>query len=145
MGNATVKGRLVGAGSDPFAFPDIREWLSFTAEPAHTKSSVLLAGVALRGECEGLAGWVRPLCGAGTEKLSVSGHLHAAAFSYRPVAKGKIELKESVSALYEGQSLEGILHVLSDERGQGSRESELVRGACWVAPIAKIYSEEARG
>ena len=133
------------AGSDLFAFPDIREWLSFTAEPAHTKSSVLLAGVALRGECEGLAGWVRPLCGATTEKPSVSGHLHAAAFSYRPVAKGKIELKQSVGALYEGQSLEGILHVLSDERGQGSRESEFVRGACWVAPIAKIASEEARG
>jgi anti-anti-sigma factor len=133
------------AAGDLFAFPDIREWLGFTAEPAHTKSSVLLAGVALRGECQGLAGWVRPLCGPAPEKPLLSGHLHAAAFSYRPVPKGKIELKESVGALYEGQSLEGILHVLSDERGEGSRESEFVRGACWIAPIAKISSEEARG
>ena|SRR5215467_1917416 len=133
------------AAGDPFSFPGIRDWLSFTAEPAHTKSSVLLAGVALADQCQGLAGWVRPLGAATTGKPSVSGHLHAAAFSYRPVPKGKIELKESVGALFEGQSLEGILHLLSDDRGEARRESELVRGACWIAPVARIDGQEARG
>jgi anti-anti-sigma factor len=132
------------SGGDPFAFPEIRDWLSFTAEPAHTKSSVLAAGVALRGPCQGLADWVRPLGAATTEKPSVSGHLHAAAFSYRPVPKGRIGLKESVRALFEGQSLEGILHLLSDDRGPTGRESEFVRGACWIAPIAKFHGQEAR-
>src|SRR5215467_8277472 len=133
------------AAGDPFSFPGIRDWLSFTAEPARTKSSVLLAGVALADQCQGLADWVRPLGAATTGKPSVSGHLHAAAFSYRPVPKGKIELKESVGALFEGQSLEGILHLLSDDRGEARRESELVRGACWIAPVARIDGQEARG
>ena len=68
-----------------------------------------------------------------------------AAFSYRPVPRGKIELKQSVRALFEGQSLEGILHLLTDDRGGTSRESKFVRGACWIAPIVRFAGEEARG
>jgi anti-anti-sigma factor len=136
---------MAHAGADVFAFPDVREWLSFTAEPAHTKSVVLLAGVAARAEHEELKKWVRPLGSSASTGPSVSGHLHAAAFSYRPVPKGKIGLKESVRALFEGQSLEGILHLLTDDRTGTARESEFVRGACWIAPIAKVAGEEARG
>lgn len=137
---------MAHAGGDVFAFPDVRQWLSFTAEPAHTKSVVLLAGVAARGEHEGLKNWVRPLSALADASPSVHGHFHAAAFSYRPVPKGKIELKESVRALFEDQALEGILHLLCDDRGEtGGRESEFVRGACWIAPIAKLAGEEAQG
>ena len=137
---------MAHAGGDVFAFPDVREWLSFTAEPAFTKSVVVLAGVTARGKCDELKGWVRPLGKSANAGPSVSGHLHAAAFSYRPVPKGKIGLKESVRALFEGQSLEGILHLLSDDRGEaGGRESEFVRGACWIAPIGNIAGEKARG
>jgi anti-anti-sigma factor len=132
------------ARADVFAFPDVREWLSFTTEPAHTKSVVLLAGVAVRSDGEKLGSWVRPLGRGASTRASISGHLHAAAFSYRPVPKGKIALKESVRALFEGQSLEGILHLLTDDRWGTSRESEFVRGACWIAPIAKFADEEAR-
>ena len=75
--------------------------------------------------------------------------VHAAAFSYRPVPKGKIELKESVRGLFEGQTLEGILHLLHDHREGGpGRQSELLRGACWIAPIGTIRragANEARG
>jgi hypothetical protein len=129
---------MAHAGGDVFKFPEVREWLSFTAEPAHRKSVALLAGVALRGECGGLKNWVRPM---GTA-ASVAGHLHAAAFSYRPVPKGRIELKPSVRALFEGQSLEGILHLLTDDRVGASRESELVRGACWIAPIVNYVVKD---
>lgn len=135
---------MAHAAGDIFAFPTVRAWLGFTAEPAYTKSVVLVAGVAVRGECEALKDWVRPLRAAPV-KPTVSGHLHAAAFSYRPVPKGKIELKESVRALFEGQALEGILHLLTDDRGGTNRESEFVRGACWIAPIAGIAGKEARG
>ena len=137
---------MARAGADVFGFPDIREWLSFTAEPAHTRSAVLLAGIASRGEWEELKTWVRPLGASAKSETLIFGHLHAAAFSYRPVPRGKIELKESVRALFEGQTLEGILHLLYDDRvGSGPRESELVRGACWIAPIEKVTHEEARG
>jgi len=136
---------MAHAGGDLFAFPAVREWLSFTAEPTHTKSVVLLAGVAARGECDELKGWVRPLLASTNAAQAIVGHLHAAAFSYRPVPKGNIGLKESVHALFEGQSLEGVLHLLADDRAGAVRESEFVRGACWIAPIAKIAGYEAQG
>jgi len=133
------------ARADVFAFPGVREWLSFTTEPAHTKSVVLLAGIAVQGDGEKLRSWVRPLGSRAGARPAISGHLHAAAFSYRPVPKGRIELKESVRALFEGQSLDGILHLLTDDRGGTARESEFVRGACWIAPIVKFAGEEAKG
>lgn len=137
---------MAHAGGGVFGFPRVREWLSFTAEPAYTKSAVLVAGVAERGECEELKRWVRPLGTSANEASRVSGHLHAAAFSYRPVPKGRIDLKESVRALFEGQSLEGILHLLCDDRGEmGGRESEFVRGACWITPIRNVATGEAQG
>jgi len=133
---------MAHAAGDVFKFPEVRGWLSFTSEPAHRKSVALLAGVAMRGESKQLKNWVRPIAIAANLASPVAGHLHAAAFSYRPVPKGRIELKESVRALFEGQSLEGILHLLTDDRVGVSRESELVRGACWIAPIVKYRSED---
>jgi anti-anti-sigma factor len=135
----------VHAKGDLFEFPGVREWLSFATEPAHTKSVALLAGIAVQGDGEKLTSWIRPLGSGESIRSSISGHLHAAAFSYRPVPKGRIELKESVRALFEEQSLEGILHLLTDDRGGTARESEFVRGACWIAPIVKFAGEEAKG
>ena len=39
----------------PFEFPQVREWLSFTAERTHTRSMTLVAGVALRDEAAVMA------------------------------------------------------------------------------------------
>src|SRR5258708_39610249 len=133
------------AASEPnaFEFPRIRDWLSFTAERAYTKSVVLAVGIAVRGSAGVLAPVVRTFPNA--SELPLAGHLHAAAFSYRPVQRGQINLKASIKSLFEGQSLEGILHLLSDDRAlSGSGQSELVRGACWVAPISNITAEGAR-
>ena len=64
-------------GPGPFEFPQVREWLSFTAERTHTRSMTLVAGVALRDEDPMLAPVVRALNPLG----SINGHFHAAAFS----------------------------------------------------------------
>src|SRR3989441_729869 len=136
----------VVAASEPnaFQFPRIRDWLSFTAERAYTKSVVLLAGIAVRGSAGALAPVIRPFPNASSSELAVAGHFHAAAFSYRPVQRGQIDLKASIKTLFEGQALEGILHLLSDDRAlSGSGQSELVRGACWIAPISDITAEGA--
>jgi anti-anti-sigma factor len=66
-----------------------------------------------------------------------AGHLHAAAFRFRPIRKGPIDLAETVSGLFEPDQLLGVLHLLHDDRGiGGAGESEFVRGACWIGPIA---------
>src|SRR5205809_1140401 len=134
------------AASEPnaFQFPRIRDWLSFTAEHAYTKSVVLLAGIAVRGSADVLASVIRPFPNASSSGLPIAGHFHAAAFSYRPVQRGHIDLKASIKTLFEGQALEGILHLLSDDRAlSGSGQSKLVRGACWIAPISNITAEGA--
>jgi anti-anti-sigma factor len=122
----------------PFEFPQIRDWLSFTAERAYSHSLALVAGVAARGEAGVLAPMLRPM----SQDALPLGHFHAAAFSYRPLQKGEIELKKTVKLLFETQALQGLLHLLSDDRAiAGAGQSEFVRGACWVAPLAATSEE----
>ena len=114
--------------ADFFTHPGVRTRLSFTAERAYAQSVALAAGVVGRG--------------AGTEQLrpigpDCVGHVHAAAFRFRPIRKGPIDFTETVAGLFEPDQLMGVLHLLHDDRGAGGAgESELVRGACWVGPIA---------
>src|SRR6267154_83350 len=146
IGTALRRSPVVAASeANAFEFPRIRDWLSFTAERAYAKSVVLLAGIAVRGSADVLAPVIRPFSNASSSGLPVAGHFHAAAFSYRPVQRGQIDLKASIKTLFEGQALEGILHLLSDDRAlSGSGQSELVRGACWVAPISNITTDGTR-
>ena len=61
----------------PFAYPQIREWLSFTAERAYSRSLALVAGVAASTEHPALAPFIRPL----GKNPQPAGHFHAAAFA----------------------------------------------------------------
>jgi anti-anti-sigma factor len=143
VGAALRKSPIPGTGvQNAFDFPQIRDWLSFTAEPAYAHRVVLLAGVAVRGRSDALTPILQPFSRVPDSPLS--GHFHAAAFSYRPVQKGPIDLNASVKALFENQSLEGIIHLLIDDRGaSGNKETELHRGACWIAPISTTPSAGA--
>jgi len=65
------------------------------------------------------------------------GHFHAAAFSYRPLKKGPLDLKMTVATLFEAQALQSVMHLINDTREiSGAGESEFARGACWVGPVA---------
>jgi anti-anti-sigma factor len=132
VGAALRRSPAAAAGEDPLAFPEVRDWLTFTAERAYARSTALVVGVVGRGPPGELAPAVRPL-GPGAD---LWGHLHAAAFSFRPLARGALDLRATVASLFEGQTLLGVLHLLYDDRGiSGAGESEFVRGACWVGPI----------
>ena len=70
------------AGEDQFAFPKIRDRLSFTTERAYRDTTSLIVGVAAREghhrmQASDAARWA-PAC---------IGHFHAASFPYRSVAK----------------------------------------------------------
>lgn len=118
----------------PFSYPAMRDWLSFMSERLDAGSLVLTAGVlADRDRApEFLRPFLRPVAGFD----SPLGHLHAAPFKYRPLQKGLIELEKTVRPLFEGESAQGIVHLLADDRDPGNIEqSKLVRGACWFAPL----------
>jgi anti-sigma B factor antagonist len=119
----------------PFQYPDVRSWLSFSAERLFSRSLVLAAGVASVQTSASLFTIVRPL-GAPTEP---HGHFHAAAFSYRPLPKSEIDLHSTVTGLFESEYLQAVLHLLPDDRQAGaSQQSEFVRGACWFGAISGV-------
>ncbi len=135
-----------GAPADLFAHPGVRTHLSFTAERAFPRSLTLFAGIVLRdgsgqaapGESpeEALLARLRPQIrpiGAG----GCHGHVHAAAFPFRPLRRGRVELADVVRDLFETQSLLSVLHLLADDRGPGGAgQSEFIRGACWMGALA---------
>lgn len=134
LAGATLKKAPVEGtpGATLFSHPEIRHWLSFTSERAFSRGMALVTGVAARSGCGPLSAFLRPLR-AGAPPL---GHCHAAAFSYRPLQKGRIDLKKTVWTLFEEETLEGLLHLVGDDRGStGVTESEFVRGAVWIAPL----------
>ena len=129
---ATLRRPLEAAPSDRFAFPQIRDWLSFTAERAHRDGTSLVVGVVARPGHK-LSPWLRPL----TKDVPLRGHFHAAAFPYRPIRKGRLELPATIAELFENSAPQALLHLLADQREiTGAGESEFARGALWFAPVA---------
>jgi len=120
--------------TSPFQYPEVRTWLSFSTERLYSRSLVLISGVAASFASDPLASLLRRM---GSE-ASPLGHFHAAAFSYRPLKKGNIDLKATVSTLFETETLQGVLHLLTDDRkAAGPQESEFVRGACWISAVSE--------
>ncbi len=121
----------------PFEHPGIRRWLSFTPERVYTRSVNLIVGLAIRGDAGELDSFVRPF----GQDPGLAGHLHAAAFTYGPVKRGEIKLRETVSTLFRTERPLGVLHLLHDRRPiLGVGESEFSRGACWFGPISNVSS-----
>lgn len=139
MGAALRQSPALHSSEAPlFEHPGIQEWLSFTSERAYAQSLTLIAGVAARTERHALASMVRPL---GKEPLP-AGHFHTAVFSYRPLKKGEMDLKTTVSTLFESEALQAVLHLLNDDREiAGAGQTEFVRGACWIGPITEVIAE----
>jgi anti-anti-sigma factor len=117
-----------------FHYPETRRWLSFSPERSHTRSVAVVAGVASRSASGPLAPMLRSL---GPESAA-SGHFHAAAFSYRPLKKGRIDLKTTIKSVFEVETLQGVLHLLADDRESAAAQSEFVRGACWISRIEEF-------
>lgn len=115
---------------DFFAHPSVRRRLMFTSERAFGRSLTLAAGVVVRDGAGAAIPQLRPLGTSG-----VLAHVHAAAFPFRPLKKGRIELRETVTSLFENEGLLGVLHLLSDDRTAGAGDSEFIRGACWVGAM----------
>lgn len=130
VGATLQRAPVAGATEALFAFPGVRDWFSFTAERAHADCVSVVLGVVGKAGTSHLSPFLRPV---GSD-AALCGHFHAAAFSYRPVQKGRIDLKETITGLFQNQRLEGVLHLLADWREvHGAGESEFFRGACWVA------------
>jgi anti-anti-sigma factor len=139
---ASLKRPPVAAGSgEPqvFAHPEIRRWLSFSPERAFARSVAVIAGVASNAPPVPLAPFLRSI----TPDQTVKGHFHAAAFGYHPLPKGRIELQPTMAKLFDAGGLQGIMHLIADDRPVGGGgESVCLRGACWFGPLDRIEPPE---
>jgi hypothetical protein len=133
VGAALRRSPAADPAADRFAFPGIRDWLTFTGERAFRDSASLLVGVVARPGTP-LDPQLRPLGGAG-----LLAHVHAAVFPYRPLRKGRIDLPATLAELFDGPGLTAVLHLLADPRELvGAGESAFARGALWLAPVESI-------
>jgi len=131
---------LGGSASDIFQIPAIRDWLSFTTERTNTKGVTIMVGIATQTDGGTIAPLLRPL----GKSPSPLGHFHAAMFSYHPLQNGEIDLRTTVSSFFNSETLQGIIHLLNDDRDiVGGGQSEFIRGACWISPIHQTVIAEA--
>lgn len=120
-----------------FDHPGIRDWLTFTPEPAFAESLALVVGVVLRDLAtpadSPLRTFVRPLA----EGDDLLGHFHAAVFPFRPFKKRLLEWTTVIPSLFESGQLQSVLHLLNDDRPiTGAGDSHFLRGAAWVGPLS---------
>jgi len=118
-----------------FSFPEIQDCISFTSEKSFNGALIACFGIASRlGENSSLRRYMRNY---GNENTLA--HIHSSVFSYQPLMKGKLDLKEVIYSLYEKQSLISVVHLLRDDRQIiGVGDTELVRGALWIAPLETV-------
>jgi anti-anti-sigma factor len=119
----------------PLDFPGIRDWLSFTTERTTERNLALIAGIAVREPPGPVTPFVRRL----SPDARVHGHFHAAVFPYRPVQRGELHLEGAIGDSMTSGSAQTLLHLLTDDRAyEGLGQSEFMRGACWIGPIAEF-------
>jgi hypothetical protein len=137
LGAALRKSPVAGAHTDGmFGHPEIRQWISYSPDRVHARAMTLAVGFASSSAQEPIGNFLRPMG-------SVHGHFHAAAFSYQPLRRGKLNLAETVRSLFAAGALHSVLHLIADDRGaSGAGETEFVRGACWIGKISDIVSED---
>jgi len=122
-------------GRKIFSFPEVKESVNFTTEPAHLKMLTLSVGIISTKKNDPIGKFIRPLQ-SGSEK---AGHVHTAVFPYIPLKKTNIDLTETIDYLFNTVELTDILHLTNDSREiTGLGESQFVQGFCWVVPIESV-------
>jgi anti-anti-sigma factor len=140
---AALRKSPVGGEGDFFDFPEVRSRLSYTPEHAWERSVAVVAGIAALQVPEWLSGYLRPMVTSGASGLY--GHFHAAAFSFRPLPGGRLELPATLRPFFDEQELRDVLHLLRNDADPfGANESVFVRGACWIGPLDRS-AESASG
>lgn len=127
--------RSPASGPASLGVPGVSDWLSFTTERASERNLSLLVGVAARKVPEHAAAFLRPMK-AGSP---VRAHIHAALFPYRPVQRGQLPIRSTVSEVLASSTPRTVMHLMADTRPfEGVGETDLVRGACWFGALQTI-------
>jgi hypothetical protein len=115
-----------------FGFPQVRESMMYTTEPGFQNTICLSVGIVSPQDDPVLHSFTRPING----KPEKNYHFHTAVFNYHPIKTAQISLQETVSRLFNTETLQGVLHLIHDNRPlTGVGESEFKNGICWIGRI----------
>jgi hypothetical protein len=120
-----------------FAFPEIKEQVTFTTEPEYDGMLTLTTGISSMESNGAYTHFLRPL----STRNPRMGHFHSAVFSYHPLKKQWSDPQEVIKTLAEEHQFETILHLINDERPHiGIGESEFRSGTCWFGNIDRLHN-----
>ena len=121
-------------GKPLFTYPEVKDTVRFTTEPAHLKKQTVSVGIVsehLESECKA---FLRPL-----KDNALLAHVHTAVFPYIPLKKNDQMPDDSIDRLINNAGLTDILHLLTDDRPlAGLGESAFLQGACWIVPVEEL-------
>lgn len=123
------------ADSTRLDFPQIRDTLSFTTEPAFTRHlALIVAWVEPAQPGTSPNPFLRPI----TPGSPCSAHAHTVILPYRPIPRDLTDLTPFLTSILQDDSPESVLHLLTDPRDDGVGDSRFTRGVLWAGPIGTV-------
>jgi anti-anti-sigma factor len=121
-------------GKSLFTFPEVKDAVRFTTEPAHLKMQTVSVGIVSGHPGSECNAFLRPL-----KDNTLLSHIHTAVFPYIPLKKNDHMPDESIDHLINNAGLVDILHLLTDDRPlAGLGDSAFLQGACWIVPVERF-------
>jgi len=118
------------ADENIFAFPEIRDWLSFSGEPIYKGKTALVAGIASKEKNLIDGKTLKPLGN------NIFGMFKTAVFSYNPLSREQIDLNVIIQNILENNKLIDLMHLVNDQRKPlGVGESSFRCGSVWYGGI----------
>jgi anti-anti-sigma factor len=119
----------------PLSFREVRNTLSGAPKRLDRRALAVVVGVASLNPPRNL----EPLFGAVAPGSHITGHFNAAVFPRRSLEEGLPDLRKTVQALFQSETLEKLMHLLPDDALTGlAAETHFLRGVCWAGPIEEI-------
>jgi len=120
-------------GKKLFEFPEIRENINFTTEPAYPKMLTISLGFYSMNPNDSLKPFLRPVAPGSTAYI----HTHSAVFPFQALTKNESSAGKMVLHLFESSIVQDVLHLINDSREiTGLGHSTFKQGVAWIGKFS---------
>jgi hypothetical protein len=116
-------------GKKLFEFPEIRENINFTTEPAYQRMLTVSLGFFSMHPNDSLKPFLRHVATGSTAYI----HTHSAVFPFQALTKNESSAGKLVLHLFESSIVQDVLHLINDSREiTGLGHSTFKQGVAWI-------------
>lgn len=120
-------------GGRLFSFPDIRDAINFTTEPAWQRMLTVSLGFCIGNPDDELKKFLR-ISKPGSDYYL---HTHTAVFTYQALPKNEMNASALVRHLFESAILQDVMHLIYDSREiSGLGDSTFRHGIAWIGKLS---------